>query len=251
MTPHLVYTPPFEWSGLRRHPDVGLEPVPNGVKPRGLTEPGKHGPPLESPRLEPWGCLPANRQRIVEPGGSRRPSMHRGDEGQPEPPLVSSRSVGCSAILRGRANWPRVPGLIPQVQLTVRFLREFLGRPFPISPRRNPCCGTATAAPGVTSTHEDALLPPPISTMRCRFGVTETLRCAVGKSSTMRCRFALTVLDHLPIEPGVFYVRDRRYVDFRRLHRFHDVYGEKCARDAFHNLQSTVTSHFACVSEIQ
>src|SRR5512143_3176164 len=78
----------------------------------------------------------------------------------------------------------------PPVQPTVRLLREFLGRPFPISPRRNPCCGTATAAPGVTSTHEDALLPPPISTMRCRFGVPETLRCAVGKSSTMRCRFA-------------------------------------------------------------
>ena len=28
------------------------------------------------------------------------------------------------------------------------------------------------------------------------------------------------VLDHLPIEPGAFYVMDRGYVDFRRLHRF-------------------------------
>src|SRR5262245_30369673 len=26
--------------------------------------------------------------------------------------------------------------------------------------------------------------------MHCRFGMTEALRCAVGKSSTMRCRFA-------------------------------------------------------------
>ncbi len=30
----------------------------------------------------------------------------------------------------------------------------------------------------------------------------------------------VTVLDHLPIEPGSFYVMDRAYVDFRRLHRF-------------------------------
>jgi hypothetical protein len=30
----------------------------------------------------------------------------------------------------------------------------------------------------------------------------------------------VTVLDHLPIEPGAFYVMDRGYVDFRRLYRF-------------------------------
>jgi len=30
----------------------------------------------------------------------------------------------------------------------------------------------------------------------------------------------LTVLDHLPIEPGAFYVMDRGYVDFQRLYRF-------------------------------
>ena len=30
----------------------------------------------------------------------------------------------------------------------------------------------------------------------------------------------VTVLDHLSIEPGSFYVMDRGYVDFRRLHRF-------------------------------
>lgn len=30
----------------------------------------------------------------------------------------------------------------------------------------------------------------------------------------------VTVLDHLPIEPGSFYVMDRGYVDFQRLHRF-------------------------------
>lgn len=30
----------------------------------------------------------------------------------------------------------------------------------------------------------------------------------------------VTALDHLPIEPGSFYVMDRAYVDFRRLHRF-------------------------------
>ena len=30
----------------------------------------------------------------------------------------------------------------------------------------------------------------------------------------------VTVLDHLPIEPGAFYVMDRGYVDFARLHRF-------------------------------
>ena len=30
----------------------------------------------------------------------------------------------------------------------------------------------------------------------------------------------VTVLDHLPIEPGAFYVMDRGYVDFKRLHRF-------------------------------
>jgi hypothetical protein len=30
----------------------------------------------------------------------------------------------------------------------------------------------------------------------------------------------VTVLDHLPIEPGAFYVMDRGYVDFQRLYRF-------------------------------
>jgi hypothetical protein len=30
----------------------------------------------------------------------------------------------------------------------------------------------------------------------------------------------VTILDHLPIEPGSFYVMDRGYVDFRRLYRF-------------------------------
>jgi hypothetical protein len=30
----------------------------------------------------------------------------------------------------------------------------------------------------------------------------------------------VTVLDHLPLEPGAFYVMDRGYVDFARLHRF-------------------------------
>ena len=30
----------------------------------------------------------------------------------------------------------------------------------------------------------------------------------------------VTVLDYLPIEPGAFYVLDRGYVDFQRLHRF-------------------------------
>ena len=30
----------------------------------------------------------------------------------------------------------------------------------------------------------------------------------------------VTVLDHLPIEPGAFYVMDRGYVDFARLLRF-------------------------------
>jgi Domain of unknown function (DUF4372)/Transposase DDE domain len=30
----------------------------------------------------------------------------------------------------------------------------------------------------------------------------------------------VTVLDYLPIEPGAFYVMDRGYVDFQRLHRF-------------------------------
>lgn len=30
----------------------------------------------------------------------------------------------------------------------------------------------------------------------------------------------VTALDHLPLDPGAFYVMDRGYVDFRRLHRF-------------------------------
>ena len=30
----------------------------------------------------------------------------------------------------------------------------------------------------------------------------------------------VNVLDHLPLEPGAFYVMDRAYVDFERLHRF-------------------------------
>jgi hypothetical protein len=40
------------------------------------------------------------------------------------------------------------------------------------------------------------------------------LRISHGKTHDV------TVLDHLPIEPGGFYVMDRGYVDFRRLHRF-------------------------------
>ena len=30
----------------------------------------------------------------------------------------------------------------------------------------------------------------------------------------------VSVLDHLPIEPGAFYIMDRGYIDFQRLHRF-------------------------------
>ena len=30
----------------------------------------------------------------------------------------------------------------------------------------------------------------------------------------------MTVLDHLPVEPGAFYVMDKGYIDFRRLHAF-------------------------------
>jgi hypothetical protein len=33
----------------------------------------------------------------------------------------------------------------------------------------------------------------------------------------------VTALDHLPIEPGAFYVMDRGYVDFRRLYRFQEA----------------------------
>ena len=29
VTTHRVCNPPFEWSGLRKHPDVGLEPIAN------------------------------------------------------------------------------------------------------------------------------------------------------------------------------------------------------------------------------
>src|SRR5512135_3321197 len=49
------------------------------------------------------------------------------------------------------------------------------------------------SSPAVTCTHEGVPLPPPISTIRWRIGVTETLRCVVGKSSTMRCRSAPAV----------------------------------------------------------
>jgi len=33
----------------------------------------------------------------------------------------------------------------------------------------------------------------------------------------------LTALDHLPLEPGAFYVMDKGYIDFARLHRFHQA----------------------------
>jgi hypothetical protein len=33
----------------------------------------------------------------------------------------------------------------------------------------------------------------------------------------------VTALDHIPLEPGAFYVMDRGYVDFRRLYRFNGV----------------------------
>jgi hypothetical protein len=57
VTPHRVCDPSFEWSGLRKHPDVGLEPMVNGGIPLGRSQSGTRGPSLESPRLEPWGCL--------------------------------------------------------------------------------------------------------------------------------------------------------------------------------------------------
>lgn len=40
------------------------------------------------------------------------------------------------------------------------------------------------------------------------------VRVSHGKTSDV------SALDHLPIEPGAFYVMDRGYIDFRRLHRF-------------------------------
>jgi hypothetical protein len=40
------------------------------------------------------------------------------------------------------------------------------------------------------------------------------VRVSQGKTSDV------TVLDHLPIEPGAFSIMDRGYIDFRRLHRF-------------------------------
>src|SRR6516162_6205035 len=40
------------------------------------------------------------------------------------------------------------------------------------------------------------------------------VRVSHGKTSDV------SALDHLPIEPGSFYIMDRGYIDFRRLHRF-------------------------------
>jgi hypothetical protein len=40
------------------------------------------------------------------------------------------------------------------------------------------------------------------------------VRVSHGKTSDV------SVLDYLPIEPGAFYIMDRGYIDFRRLHRF-------------------------------
>jgi len=40
------------------------------------------------------------------------------------------------------------------------------------------------------------------------------VRVSHGKTSDV------SVLDHLPIEPGAFYIMDRGYIDFRRLYRF-------------------------------
>ncbi len=122
--------------------------------------------------------LGANRQRILEPCGSRRPSMSRVVEGQSEPPLVSSRNVGL-----GPPPWSGERAMVSGWTLpgppTWRFLRGFLGRTFPLAPRRNPCGDTATADPGVTSSHEEAWLPPPSSTMRCR---KQASRSVVGPS---------------------------------------------------------------------
>jgi hypothetical protein len=47
-----------------------------------------------------------------------------------------------------------------------------------------------------------------------RGNIPTFVRITHGKTSDV------TVLDHLPIEPGAFYVMDRGYVDFRRLYRF-------------------------------
>jgi Domain of unknown function (DUF4372)/Transposase DDE domain len=47
-----------------------------------------------------------------------------------------------------------------------------------------------------------------------RGNIPTFVRITHGKTSDV------TVLDHLPIEPGAFYVMDRGYIDFRRLYRF-------------------------------
>jgi hypothetical protein len=47
-----------------------------------------------------------------------------------------------------------------------------------------------------------------------RGNIPSFMRVSPGKTSDV------TVLDCLPIEPGSFYVMDRGYIDFRRLHRF-------------------------------
>ena len=52
----------------------------------------------------------------------------------------------------------------------------------------------------------------------------------------------MTVLDHLPIEPSAFYVMDRGYVDFQRLHRFTEgraCFVTRCKR----NLDFTRRAH--------
>src|SRR3989304_10382848 len=44
--------------------------------------------------------------------------------------------------------------------------------------------------------------------------VEEAIRMTHGKVHDVKA------LDHLPIEPGAYYVMDRGYVDYTRLHRF-------------------------------
>src|SRR2546423_15334911 len=104
---------------------------------------------------------------MVERKGTQIRHLSRG-EVSAAPQLLSRERFG-TAIHRG-------PGSA-EARAFPAGIRGKAG-PRPTLLRACRCAGAVALA--VTSTRDAALLPTPISTMRCRFGMTEALRCVVG-----------------------------------------------------------------------
>ena len=133
--------------------------------------------------------LCANRQRIVQSGGSF--FRHR----------ITSTNVGQNRhmrrrmveVLAGTTRWKHRRGVEPDLacRAAQRVFPSQFARfsAYPLAPTRGRS-QRSNESKRAPKRRQQRSPPPPISTMRCRSGATKAARCVVGKSSTMRCRSA-------------------------------------------------------------